>query len=348
MSEIITNGANMPPDEENNRMLREILVEPAETCDELRIVSGYVSSSMVKRHIEILDRLEENLKKTIEIKIIVGMIPKDGMSIIEHNAFKNLVKERKNLVCSYMMTKHPACHSKIYVWYSNGVPVLAYNGSANYSQNAFFGDQIESMSKCDPNSASSFFDSLIKDTAYCNLDEIEDMVMIVSEKEFTRRIKHIEQSPSFGSNNVVRLSLLSTRTKEMGETSSLNWGQRDRREPNQAYIPIPREIAKKRFFPDKKTIFTVMTDDGMIFQCVTAQNKKSDPLPKAIESCNNNSELGIYFRNRLGVPLGTKVEKSDLERYGRTDVTFVDLQDGTYYMDFGKPRNTSFRLDPEY
>lgn len=339
MTELISNTSNPSDPDYGNKMLEDVLINPViEECDELRVVSGYVSSAMVKRHLEMLDKLAEKTGIKVKLKIIVGMIPKDGLSIIEHTGFKNLVADYQNLKCSYMMIAHPPCHSKLYVWFKNEQPYCAYVGSANYSQNAFFGSQIEIMNSCDPVSASSYFDSLVKDTAYCDHSEIEDMVQIVSEKTFRKKIRHIEETPAKELKGIVSLSLLSTKTNEMGDTSSLNWGQREKRDPDQAYIPISRDVARSGFFPEKGTVFTVMTDDGFTFYCVTAQNRKTDPLPKAIETCNNNSELGKYFRNRLGLESGVKVTKKDLERYGRTTVDFIDLQDGTYYMDFSKPK----------
>lgn len=53
-----------------------------------------------------------------------------------------------------------------------------------------------------------------------------------------------------------------------------------------------------------------------------------------IETPHNNSLIGEYFRNRLGLPNGAFVKKEDLIRYGRTDVTFYKIDDENYYMDF--------------
>ena len=318
-----------------NTLLNEVLIAPSKECDELHIISGYVASSMVKRHLELLDRLNEISGCKTKINVIVGMIPKDGLSTVEHEGFKTIKSSRNDVECSYVMTGKPATHAKLYVWLKSGVPRKAFTGSANYSQNAFFGNQVEMMTEIDPCEAESFFQKYSGDTAYCDHDEIEDMVNIVSEREFRNRVRAIEDNIKQNSDNIVTLTLLTVKG-EMGATSSLNWGQRPGREPNQAYIPIPRSVGRSGFFPLKETVFTVMTDDAYILQCVTAGNKKEDP-PKQIETSNDNSELGVYFRNRLGVPLGEKVLLEDLKRYGRTDVVFVDLEDGTYYMDFSKP-----------
>ncbi|WP_379969120.1 hypothetical protein [Ectobacillus sp. sgz5001026] len=115
------------------------------------------------------------------------------------------------------------------------------------------------------------------------------------------------------------------------EKGGLNWGQRPGREPNQAYIPVPLEVHKENpnFFPNLKEEFTIITDDGKSFLCKMEQDNR-----KAITICRNNSELGKYFRSRLGVQLGEKVEVSDLYRYGRDYVRIFKINRDLYFMDF--------------
>ena len=63
--------------------------------------------------------------------------------------------------------------------------------------------------------------------------------------------------------------------------------------------------------------------------CVIAQDGG-----KAIHSTNDNAEIGRWFRKHLRVRLGERVERTDLDRYGRTDVTFYKIDEENYYMDF--------------
>ena len=48
----------------------------------------------------------------------------------------------------------------------------------------------------------------------------------------------------------------------------------------------------------------------------------------------SNALLGEYFRNRLGLANGAYVTAADLRSYGRTDVTFIKIDEEHYYMDF--------------
>ncbi len=325
-------------------LMKTVLINPMDSYNELFILTGYASSAMLKRHIELLSQVcsTQNLK----IRIVVGMTSIEGLSLVEHKGFLEMVKSNSNIQCSYIMTGRKPCHSKLYIWLKEGVPMLAFAGSANYSQKAFFGIQNEMMLECNPNDALDYFNEVEADSAYCDNDEIEDMVLISSQKELQEKVEQIEDGSNqdYKSEDLVRLSFITKRTNDVGSRSSLNWGQREGRDPNQAYIPIPRNIAESDFFPPKKTVFTIMTDDGFVFQCVTAQNSKDD-VPKAIETCNDNSELGLYFRKRLGLKSGEKVTRKDLDKYGRTYVNILNLHDGTYYMEFRKPQSMKLIID---
>jgi hypothetical protein len=63
--------------------------------------------------------------------------------------------------------------------------------------------------------------------------------------------------------------------------------------------------------------------------CVIAQQGG-----KAIETHKNNSILGAYIRDRLGVPSGQKIRMADFENYGRSDITIQKIDSETYYLDF--------------
>jgi hypothetical protein len=111
--------------------------------------------------------------------------------------------------------------------------------------------------------------------------------------------------------------------------AGLNWGQRAGRNPNEAYIPVPAPVARQNFFPPRQTHFTVYTDDGDTLICVIAQQGS-----KCIETTFSNRILGVYFRRRLNLPLGTYIDIAHLNAYGRTDVDFYKIDAETYYMDF--------------
>ncbi|MBO1914478.1 NgoFVII family restriction endonuclease, partial [Microvirga sp. 3-52] len=105
------------------------------------------------------------------------------------------------------------------------------------------------------------------------------------------------------------LSLLLQNDSAIHERAGLNWGQREGREPNQAYIPVPTPFNRHNpdFFPSLDESFTMLTDDGQQLICKMAQQNR-----KAIHTTENNSIMGKYFRRRLGVSLGARVDSQDL------------------------------------
>ena len=125
-----------------------------------------------------------------------------------------------------------------------------------------------------------------------------------------------------------RLELL-TKRGDVGKRSGLNWGQRDKRNRNEAYIPLCRTIAKTDFFPKEKQHFMARTDDG---KCLLLRVEQQND--KAITTPLSNALLGEYFRSRLGLSNGEYITKEHLLNYGRTDVTFYKIDDEQYFMDF--------------
>ncbi len=81
-----------------------------------------------------------------------------------------------------------------------------------------------------------------------------------------------------------------------------------------------------------KQHFLVITDDNhTLLLRVEQQNDKAITTPES------NAKIGEYFRSRLSLEEGAYVWKADLERYGRTNVTFYKIDDEQFYMDFSQP-----------
>lgn len=310
-----------------------VLLDPIMAgADKLKIVSGYATHTMASWHItEIMSRIQT----IVEIDLIVGMCPLDGISVSVHDGFKALVAEhgvgaQTLFMCQYVTEGLPV-HSKLYLWEREGRPFLAYTGSANYTQPAFFGRRDEILKDCNPNDALVYFNSIEPRTVYCNHAEIEDKVVVTQAHPVLRA----EEAPlvSLRGAGVTQITLsLLKRDGDVGFGSGINWGHRrdgTRRELNQAYIPLPSGIARSGFFPLERRHFSVLTDDNR--QLILRVEQQND---KAITTPQNNSLLGEYIRGRIGVANGAFISRQDLLDYGRTDVTFYKLDDEQYVMDF--------------
>lgn len=320
-------------------LFNKVLVEPVKNgADRLYIVSGYATASMTFHHLETIKKI---YKKQIQIDLIVGMCPSDGLSLSNHKAFQQLVSVdfSDSFNCSYIFNSPPV-HSKAYVWFQGEKPIGGFAGSANYTQNAFSKAQRELLIPCDPVLGFKYFQSLMSDSIYCTHIEIENYIGIYRDTYYGRRIKkylekqglHLitSEKPDLQDLPAIRISFLD-KSENLPERSGLNWGQRpeERREPNQAYIKLPSSVYKTDFFPHIASHFTVLTDDNKVLICTRAQQNG-----KAIHTPHNNSLIGEYFRYRLSVPSGNPITKADLLRYGRTDIDFFKIDDETYFMDF--------------
>ena len=111
----------------------------------------------------------------------------------------------------------------------------------------------------------------------------------------------------------------------------LNWGQRDNRDPNQAYLQLTPDIYRGDFFPPKGKYFVVETDDNKTFIMTRAQKE----MGTALQIPDNNALLGEYLRKRLGVPSGNPITKEDILNFGLSEITFHKNDDMHFLMSFG-------------
>lgn len=318
-----------------SELFDKALIEPLvqHNANKLYIVSGYATALMAMRHIEFSKRL----RKDLSIELIVGMCPFDGIERKNHTAFKELqtAKFDVNFKCNYIFGRPPV-HSKVYSWYKDNEPITGFIGSANYTQNAFSPSMREVLTPQNALQCYDYYRSLEDESINCNSENVHELIDIFDHK----RIEEIERSnietgeaqTAIGTDmlNLPKVVLpLIDKSGEVPTRSGLNWGQREGRDHNQAYINIPAPIGRSGFFPERYETFTVITDDDKQIICVRAQDGG-----KGLHSTLNNSLIGEYFRFRLGLGNGAFVTKEDLLKYGRTDVDFYKIDDENYFLDF--------------
>jgi hypothetical protein len=299
-------------------LYKNVLIGPNSSgANELFAVSGYASATFANRHLNDL--------KSAKVNLIIGMPGKRS----DHLGFINLYDRYKGRFDGYYLKDSPPVHSKVYSWFNDDKPVKGFAGSANYSQPGFFSKtQINQVSYEDPVLIKSFYDSLLPRCV-----NIRDFDFTGIQKQIHQIGHQLANSVFPGTihweipNRRVRISLLD-RTGQTSSKSALNWGQRLTREPNQAYLPLRKESRDEGFLPKLAETFTLITDDNYSMDCVVAQQGR-----KAIHSTDDNSEIGKYIRNRIGVPLGEYVKTQDLINYGRTDFTIEKLNEETYLLD---------------
>ncbi|MEH7181079.1 restriction endonuclease PLD domain-containing protein [Neobacillus vireti] len=301
----------------------------------IRILSGYASSIFLTH---IMDNYPD-----IEIELIIGMAKRDGINKWDHNKYKEMMQNNPNITVKYHIGS-PAVHTKVYHWYKDGLfsDSVTFVGSSNFSWGGFR-DLKELLVEANHANINDVFDQV--NPILCTDPNVEQHI-VFKDVQYTRRTNNANPTftlvdlhntgiPVSGTempaSEFVDLPLLIKNDTAIQEKAGLNWGQRPGREPNQAYIKVPLEVHREHpeFFPPRDHQFTVITDDGHQMVCVVAQDGR-----KALETSENNSILGVYFRNRLNVPLGARVDPQNVINYGRTTVRVFKIDNETYFMDF--------------
>ena len=308
----------------SDNLYKHVLIEPAEEGATLYAVSGYATATMATRHLQDLQAKKRNAR----IRLIIGMTAKDGILESNHKGLCKLV-EQNDFRCSYVPENAFPVHAKTYAWFNGKSPLAGFVGSANYTQAAFFQHQREVMDKSDPAKILAYYKQLESISFSCSCPEAQGLVHDDNNAQVVWKESE-SAADKFSDKASVTSSFLADNGK-LPQKSGLNWGQRPehRRDPDEAYIRVPKKIAELGFFPKKGVRFTLHTDDGHKMVCVVAQGGD-----KAIETPDDNSLIGKYFRRRLDVQSGKPVELQHLLNYGRTDATYYKIDNKNYLMDF--------------
>lgn len=318
-------------------LFQQVLLSPlADGADELHILTGYASASFAMFHIL---EAREHLKRDFSIRLNIGMTGSDGMHLRAHQAYVAAASAVSGawLRIAYAPTGI-SDHSKLYVWLRCGIPIKAWFGSANYSATAFGvdGTRRETMASVDAEAAWRLLRSSAAGFVPADGPDVFSQVEIyeVLEREVRGRVTGTKPLTHAELTGRPQISLpLVQRTKNPGEVhnagAGLNWGQRGSRRRAEAYIPVPATVARSGFFPHRGIPFAVHADDGATLFLTVAQDGD-----KALHSVPDNADIGLWFRQRLGIPGDAFVTTRDLRRYGATEAVFTALDDGSYFLSF--------------
>lgn len=305
-------------------LAQKLLFSPIKNgANKLCILTSHATPSMASW---LLKSYEENKITDVVIDLIVGSVFNEGIDEISHEGFKELHGNRysntwSNFSCCYLYIP-PSPETNYYVWLTNETPLKAYCCPYEFTQQSMLRRYKDLPNSVVATDAYKIYENAVGRSIYCNHAEVDDYIVVHSSST------PLTAFPSKLEENCVHLSLLA-RGGETGTKSGLNWGQRNSRNKNEAYIPLPVNIARSGFFPLNKQHFLVVTDDHHTLQLRVEQQNN-----KAITTPASNALLGEYFRNRLGLPNGSYIKKENLLAYGRSDVTFYKIDEEQYYMDF--------------
>ncbi|PID23763.1 restriction endonuclease PLD domain-containing protein [Sporosarcina sp. P7] len=302
----------------------------------IRILSGYASSAFLTHILTIYP--------DIEIELIIGMARRDGINRWDHERYQDLSSTNSKITIKYQRAL-PGIHTKIYYWFE---PLLnnsrTFIGSANFSWNGFR-DQNELLAEVSFPNVEDVFD--VANSIDCRDNDVENYITFYNLRFHRVLIEpgvdgvQLDMEITSNSNTEVRslnnldfvdLPLLTNNDTSIQETAGLNWGQRPGRNTNEAYIPVSTIFNRNHpdFFPPLEQSFTILTDDGEQLICKMAQENR-----KAIHTTESNRIMGRYFRRRLGVQSGARVNVQDVLNYSRTSVRIYKIDSDTYFLDYG-------------
>lgn len=330
-----------------------ILFTPArkdgKACNHLKIITAFTDVERISSHlIKLFDGRNREYVANIKVDIILGMTKGAGLTEKKHNKICSLIKRLNSVcgmpkvACRYIVAGKQV-HSKVYVWCKGNKAVEAYNGSANYTMNAFY-IRRECMDLCDAKEANHYFRGLLVDTVDCFDVQIKEKISFSNKKNVEDDIADTnlenlswEQYTNIQPIDSIEVSLLMADGSETGYGSGVNWGIRRngyKRNRNQAYIPYNTADQKEGFFPKINEdgtypVFKVVTKD-----CDAFYMRQAQANGKALETPESNAIIGEWIRQKIGVPDGVYITKQMLEEAGGTKVVFKKYKDGIYTLEY--------------
>ena len=271
--------------------------------------------------------------------VIYGMYGSEGIKPFLHRSLTELQNKIDSVNIFYSSLP---VHSKCYVWRYKGEIVHALVGSANFSVNGLTTPLREILAETTVDTfepLNAYVQHVLNNSLSC---------LEVTAAERTRLTRTTQ------ANDICQMTLLDPATNQVPLTSGLNWGQNpnNHTRPNDAYIAIRTSHVRDcaDLFPPKQSYsldtrgrpqrhndsVEIIWDDGVSMEGLFEGSQSVGDLiyPKQISSFPVKSELGEYFRSRLGVPSGQPVRRHHLDAYGRTDVAVSLISEGVYKFDF--------------
>ncbi|MBP7306991.1 MAG: NgoFVII family restriction endonuclease [Saprospiraceae bacterium] len=296
-------------------------------ADEFIVISGYLGPGPIRR----LQSLPFNSK------VVYGMYGSEGIKQPLHTSLRDIqiLNDKVNVYYSNFPV-----HSKCYVWKNRGEIVHALIGSANFSVNGL----------------TTPYREVLAETTYDSFDSLNHYIIrILNNSQSCLEVQLTKIVKSEIIEEYCNLSLLG-RNGEVQNVAGLNWGQNpsNNTRPDDAYIKIrvqdvinfPDLFPPKQINPMKmdrrgrdqrhNDAIEIIWDDGLSMNGLFegTQTINGVVYPKQVSSFPVKSELGVYIKNRIGVPLGQPVRLFHLQKYGRTDITITKLGEGVYKFDF--------------
>ncbi len=328
--------------------LKKFVLELAQKSDETVIITGYVGPTPIIDLAQICPK----------VTVVYGMYGRDGISHFLHSSLQKISNRFDNLNILYSKT---GTHAKCYIYKKAGKIINVLVGSANFSEHGLTSPDNAEMLTLIPQTnfiPIAYFERFILDNCINCTDSS------IKANSNTIKNKSIYKTTMLPLNNpftaIMPLYIIDKKTKQKmtHRASGLNWGNSNNHHrisgAMEACIPISAKHIDTYplLFPPKQMIrkstdgkvsrvndpIEIIWDDGYVMKAIFNGNgpvRNERLYPKQLTSNDGGgAELGQYIRTRLGLPERHIIEYSDLQKYGRDNITLTYIQEGLYTADF--------------
>ena len=302
-------------------------------AERLVVVSGYLGPNPVQRCGDL----------PFDVQIVFGMVTESGVAPADHDFFRRASSSGRGIDVRYSSVAE--VHSKLYLWMRGDVPTAGLIGSANFTWpglNSPGRETLLDIPKDDLPAALDYANGVVAQTRSC-LDDTMNSYVTDGPRLMATEAGGVRAGSRLSTGT---LALVSARSGEVPDGSGINWGFAAANvNPNDAYLPI--SVGMIRDLPglippragNRNSPVELLWDDGevMVGYLEGSQYVDGRLFPKQLASHDEKAILGKYLRRRLGVEPGRKVTMTDLDRYGRKNITISQLGVGRYFLDFQNP-----------
>ncbi|MDR2773058.1 MAG: NgoFVII family restriction endonuclease [Elusimicrobiota bacterium] len=312
----------------------------------VKIASGYISEEAIA---ELLGLYNSGLKT--KLSVVVGMHFFEGFSIGQYEALLELSKLlNKNDSGKVFLSKVSKYHGKVYSFQCTENDYSAIVGSSNLTKISTMERIYDTDILICNETINANIEHFLTDlqNKYCrNIEAINrNEITIVEPNNLfegylgVEKVTDDEITKTLNSLTPVSFDI----EIKPEEKSHLNcYHGKGRGTPNglvrhrpwyESNIMVSNNITRLPDYP-REIEFTVITDDGYKFKCVT-----NGDYAKNLRSAGDLQILGRWLKGRLensnALKIGAKVTADTFIRYGRNTITLTKTSIlGTWYMDFG-------------
>ena len=339
-------NSNYPPLVTKTRTFPDTFFSLLQKSISVKIASGYISEEAIA---ELLGLYNHGLK--IEMSLVIGMHYFEGFTVGQYEALLTLAELlNENNFGNVFLSKVSKYHGKIYSFSSRKNDYSAMIGSSNLTKISTSEKVYDTDILIYGETINADIERFLLDlqNKYCrkiqeiNRSEIKIVEPVNLFEDYLDVVKVMDAEKIKAKESLTPISFAIEIKPE--EKSHLNcYHGKGRETPNglvrprpwyESNVMVPKEITTLPEYP-RNMEFTVITDDGYKFKCVT-----NGDSAKNFRSVGDLQILGRWLKGRMEnknvLKIGEKVTSDTFIRYRRNTIKLTKtLIPDTWYMDFG-------------